>query len=382
VKRRSFLAAGGACGACLVTSALAADAVWQSPGRFTRPKISTDEGGLWAMMEREETRLRRSPFVIRDAALRDYVQGIACRLAGDHCPDIRVHLVSTPLFNASMAPNGMMQVWSGLLLRMENEAQLAAILGHEIGHYLGRHSVERLRDARSRSAFGQFLGLFGLVGAIGQLAMLAGMFAFSREHEAEADRVGVTLMHKAGYDAREAARVWENLLLEIQARKAADPNLQSPMFATHPSPEDRQAALRKEAEAVPGGATFEDAWQKAVRPFRHEWMLEEIKRGQREESLALLDRMIARFPSHAEYVYARGEVYRLRAGQGDLDAAVADFQAAAALGEEPAETHRSIGMIYRARNQAAEAKASFERYLSLAPKAPDAALIKSYITEI
>ena len=55
-------------------------------------------------------------------------------------------LVRTPYFNASMAPNGMMQVWSGLLLRVDNEAQLAAVLGHEIGHYLARHSVERLRD--------------------------------------------------------------------------------------------------------------------------------------------------------------------------------------------------------------------------------------------
>jgi predicted Zn-dependent protease len=80
-------------------------------------------------MDREETRLRRSPFAIRDPALREYVQGIACKLAGEHCPDVRVHLLSTPLFNASMAPNGMMQVWTGLMLRMENEAQ-PAILGH------------------------------------------------------------------------------------------------------------------------------------------------------------------------------------------------------------------------------------------------------------
>ena len=69
----------------------------------------------------------------------------------------QVHLVRTPLFNASMAPNGMMQVWTGLLLRVDDEAQLAAVLGHEFGHYLARHSTERLRDAKSRSAFGAFL---------------------------------------------------------------------------------------------------------------------------------------------------------------------------------------------------------------------------------
>jgi Zn-dependent protease with chaperone function len=181
MNRRGFLRAAAGCGGCLLTAALYAQSEWQSPPRLTRPDIATDEGGLWAMMDREEARLRRSPFVIRDTALREYVQGIACKLAGPHCPDVRVHLVNTPIFNAFMAPNGMMQVWSGLLLRVENEAQLAAILGHEIGHYLQRHSLERLRDARTRSAFGQFLGVFGLVGAIGQLAVLASMMAYSRE---------------------------------------------------------------------------------------------------------------------------------------------------------------------------------------------------------
>ena len=74
------------------------------------------------MMDRAEAQLRRSPFVLRDEKLRAYVQDITCRLASQHCPDVRVHLVRTPYFNASMAPNGMMQVWSGLLLRVENEA--------------------------------------------------------------------------------------------------------------------------------------------------------------------------------------------------------------------------------------------------------------------
>ena len=141
---------------------------WQAPARFARPDIATDEGGLWSLMDREETRLRRSPFSLRDPRLRDYVQDIACRLAGEHCPDVRVYLVQTPLFNASMAPNGMMQVWTGLMLRVDNEAQLAAVLGHEIGHYLSRHSLERLRDVKSRAAFGQFLGLLGVAGAVGQ----------------------------------------------------------------------------------------------------------------------------------------------------------------------------------------------------------------------
>jgi len=53
-----------------------------------------------------------------------------------------------PCFNAGMAPNGMMQIWSDLLMRVESEVQLAPVIEHEIGHYLQRHTVERLRDIK------------------------------------------------------------------------------------------------------------------------------------------------------------------------------------------------------------------------------------------
>ncbi len=380
MSRRRFLGAG--CAACgmLLGGAAWGQAAWQMPARFSRPASETDEGGLWAMMDREEQRLRRSPFALRDAKLRSYVQDIACRLAAEHCPDVRVHLVRAPLFNAAMAPNGMLQVWSGLLLRVDNEAQLAAVIGHEIGHYLLRHSVERLRDAKNRAAFGQFLGLFGLVGALGQVGVLAGMFAYGQEHEREADRIGAALMRSAGYDVAEAARIWENLLLEIRARPGGE--AASPLFATHPPAAERQEALAALAQATPGGTVNEAAWRDRLAPFLLEWLAEEVKRGQHEESIALLTRMMARWPAVPAYAWARGEVYRLRAGEGDADRALADYAAALGAGGEPAQTHRGMGLIYRARKDAAQARASFARYLEAAPQAADFALIKSYMEEL
>ena len=371
----------GACAACGVLLApryaLAQD--WNAPARFSRPEVSTDEGGLWSMMDREERQLRRSPFAVRDPQLTAYVQDIACRLAGDHCPDVRVHIVRTPMFNANMAPNGMMQVWTGLLLRMENEAQLAAVIGHEIGHYVERHSIDRMRDIKARTAFAQFLGAFGLFGAIGQIGILASAFAYGRDHERSADRISVALMRKAGYDTAEASRVWTNLIAEASARPGGDPH--NPLFATHPAPAERQETLAGMSAAQPGGTTNEEAWREKTKPHLREWLYDEIRRGQHEESLALMSRFIARVPSSADYVYARGEIYRLRARESDLDAALADYESAARIGGEPAETHRGLGLIYRTRKQTPQAKASFERYLELAPQAPDSAMIKSYLEE-
>lgn len=386
MKRRRFLVAGCLCGlggAPLLSRGQPLEETpapeWRMPARFTRPETATDEGGLWALMDREETRLRRSPFAIRDPGLQARVQDIACRLAGPHCPDVRVYLMRTPFFNASMAPNGMMQVWSGLMLRVENEAQLAAVLGHELGHYLARHSVERLRSAKNHSSAATVAAMFGVVGAIAQLGVMASLSGYSRDHEREADRIGVTLMRDAGYDPAEAAKIWQNLLLETRANP--DGRTPNPLFGSHPAPEERMETLGKIAEAIPGGVSKEAEWDHTVKPFLKDWLADEVKRGQREESLALLNRMVARSPNPM-YLYARGETYRLRGGEGDLDAALADYLAAASAGGEPPETHRSLGTVYRARQKAPEAKASFQRYLDLAPNAPDALMIKSYLEEM
>ena len=382
MKRRTFLAAGCAwCAATLPRQALAQSAPWTPPARFARPDIASDEGGLWALMDREETKLRRSRFVLRDPQLHDYVQDIVCRLAGEHCPDVRVHLVHTPYFNASMAPNGMMQVWTGLMLRVDNEAQLAAVLGHEIGHYMARHSIEQLREAKSRSGVASFMALFGVAGLVGQMGLVASMYSYTRDHEREADRIGAVLMRKAGYDVGEAAKVWENLLLELKAR-GDDAEKTSPLFATHPPAAERQDALAALAKELPGGVTNGAAWIAHIKPYLREWLDDEVKRGQHEESLALLTRLMVRSPEEPEYAFARGEGHRLRAKNDDLDAAVADYQVAVKLGGEPPEVYRGLGNIYRLRAKAAEAKASFQHYLDLAPNAPDAPMIKSYLEEL
>jgi tetratricopeptide (TPR) repeat protein len=175
--------------------------------------------------------------------------------------------------------------------------------------------------------------------------------------------------------------VWGNLKLEIQASPGGG-NSRNPLFASHPASEERQEALGALAAALPGGAKNDAAWQKRCAPFIREWLRDEVKRGQHEESIALLSRASGRTIGRSEYLYARGEVYRLRAAEGDLDRSMADLAAAVAAGEEPPETHRALGMIYRARKRPAEARASFERYLELSPQAPDALMIRNYLEEL
>lgn len=385
--RRGFLRS--ACSHCLGLGALAtlgASAQDLSaikvPPRFTRPARDSDEGGLWGLMDREEQRIRKSPLAIRDEALQAYLSDLICRLSDGHCPDIRVHAVRRPLFNAMMAPNGMMIVWSGLLLRMENEAQLAAVLGHELGHYLERHTVEQLRAQKDYAVLSTMVGLIGGAGGfIGQMSIMAGMFAFSREHEERADRMGMRLMRHAGYDGREAAAVWGNLLEEAritEGRKAGEMN---DLFTTHPATANRRADLLGLAGSA-GGATGEASFRQVIAPLRFGWIQDEIKRGQYEESLVLFDRMLRRDPQDAEVAFARGEVYRLRDEQGDAGRALEALDQASRLARAPAETFRSLGLLHKQRGDRAAAAQAFETYLAQAPQAPDAALVRSYLPEL
>ncbi len=391
--RRGFLRS--ACRHCLGLGALAAGLPalaqesrpakpFQIPGRFSRPAVETDEGGLWSLMDREEARLRRSPLAIHDPALGKYLAQLTCRLADGHGPDIRIHVMRTPLFNASMAPNGMMQVWSGLLLRVENEAQLAAIIGHELGHYLERHQLEQLRDARDKAVLAQLAGLVGgVAGAVGRIGILATMFAFSREHEERADRLGMRLLQQAGYDGTEAPRVWENLLAELKVTGGEDVGSRSALFATHPPAGNRRDLLMKmAAEGGSGGRAGATEYQRAVAPLRFGWLQDEIRRGQYEESLVLFDRLLGRAPADAQLLFARGEVYRLRGEADDLPRALDDLTRAAAAEAPPAETFRALGLVRQQRGEGAAAAQAFERYLALAPGAPDAGIVKASLVEL
>ena len=271
----------------------------------------------------------------------------------------------TPYFNASMAPNGMMQVWSGLLLRMDNEAQMATILAHETGHYLKRHSLQQMRDAKARAAAATLLSGFGIYGLAGQLLILGTAFAFSRDQEREADAIGLVLMRQCGYDTREAPKVWANLLAELAANPAAaDNSLDSILFATHPTSEERQRTLEREAAGGSGNVGAE-AWRQRIAPLRGMLLDDELKRGRFDESLVLLNRLVAAEADSAELLYYRGEARRLRGASGDLPLALIDLEAAARDPKAPPAAWRALGHAYRPQQPAA-ARAAWQRYLELA----------------
>src|SRR5215813_8402925 len=116
--------------------------------------LASDEAGLWEQAAREHEKLRASLSLLRDPILEDYLNGVAHRLVPPTAHEAgispSVSVLINPSLNAFAYPTGEIYIHSGLLARLDNEAQLASVLGHEIGHIVYRHTIRYLRQERSK----------------------------------------------------------------------------------------------------------------------------------------------------------------------------------------------------------------------------------------
>lgn len=209
--------------------------------------LEEDEKRLWLRSEEEQRVLNRSGLIYKDEELEAYLNEISKKLQPPevfkHIP-FKIMVIKNHLLNAFAFPNGVIYVHTGILARMENEAQLATLLAHEMTHSTHRHTVRRFRDIKNKTAFLATVQvtLGGLGGGIGNLATLLGtvgtlaaVTGYSRELEAEADMEGLKLMVKAGYDPREAPKLFIHLKKELEEEKIKEPFF----FGTHPRLQER-----------------------------------------------------------------------------------------------------------------------------------------------
>ena len=177
--------------------------------------------------------------ISRNAAMNRAVENVSQRLARvvpeQANYDWQYTVFENPEPNAFALPGGKIGVYTGLFDVAKNEAQLAAVIGHEIGHVIANHVAERMsRQALVQtglSVIGQ-TGMAQYAGLLAQAATLGVVLPFSREQEAEADEIGLMLMARAGYDPRAAVELWKNF--------AAAGGQRPPEFLSeHPAPGNR-----------------------------------------------------------------------------------------------------------------------------------------------
>jgi metalloendopeptidase OMA1, mitochondrial len=177
--------------------------------------------------------------------------------AKDRMPDAKWEFVvfESKEANAFCLPGGKIGIYTGILPITQNEAGLAAVIGHEVAHASNRHGGERMSQAQAvqtasalgGAAAGEKYSAITMV-ALGGLGKVGIELPFSRAHESEADHVGLLYMAKAGYDPEEAVRFWERF---SKANEGAPQQLE--LLRTHPVDSKRIADLKKwmpEAKAL------------------------------------------------------------------------------------------------------------------------------------
>lgn len=151
-------------------------------------------------------------------------------------------VLESPIENAFCLPGGKVAVYSGLLKVMKNEAELAAVVAHEIGHAIARHGGERMSWAQLQAlgALGLAIGLENetVNGVYGTGTELGVMLPFSRSNEYEADRIGLVLMARAGYNPQAAVQFWTRFSRGKQS------SFLDTLTSTHPCDADRIAELQ------------------------------------------------------------------------------------------------------------------------------------------
>ena len=351
-----------------------------------------EEKRIHLVCEQEQQRLADSEMIYDNPKLTAYLNGVARQVLPQEAQakvDIEIIVINNPYCNAFAYPNAKVYVHTGILARMENEAQLATLLGHEMAHVTHRHLVRERRDLRNKAAglasFRATLGGVPLLGelssVLGELGTMASVSGYSRELETEADNVGFEWMVAAGYDPREAPKLFAHLMAEMEEEAHEEPFF----FGSHPKLEDRQTNYQNCIAAsgvVQGGKVNRAAYEKAVAPAIYETARLDLKAGRYTKAAEGLQRYLKIYPRSGRAHYLLGEVYRQRNDDSDLKKAIDFFNRASKLDHKHAETYRSMGIVYMSQKKNKAARQAFRTYLKQAPEAMDREFILEYIRQL
>jgi hypothetical protein len=401
VSRRAMLAGGGVLAASLATGAASARIPPASMVPLIGPgyqPTDKDEVGIWKLMDRVEEEVSGSNLLIKDQATNDYVRNLIGRVGGPAAKDMRIYVARIPDFNAVMFPTGFSVIFSGLLLRMRNEAQLAGVIAHESGHFLRKHQIRQWRDMRMKTDIFSFLamgaGIAGGAAGVGtgdlmqlaQLGTILSLLKYSRTLEAEADAMGLKLIAEQGLRPLAMSETWDQLIAELDQsarhRRRRRRERRIGLFETHPLPETRRADLRlSAAEVTLPGRPYDDGrdrYLKAIGNIRPMLLDDQVKLNDPGASLYIVNNL-AKDGWNGLLRFHEAEIWRLRNRAGDDAYAASAYAAAVQYPDAPPDAWRWHGIMLQKAGRIAEARSAYTRYLAMAPDAPDAPFIRQQL---
>jgi beta-barrel assembly-enhancing protease len=316
---------------------------------------------------------------VLDRELVDYVKEVGQRVAAEADRELpyEFEIINNSVPNAWALPGGKISVNRGLLTEMGSEAELAAVLSHEVVHAAARHSAH----AQSRAVLTQGAVILGGI-AVGvateredyaTVAMLGGMLGaqlitqrYSRDAEREADYHGMIYMHRAGYDPQGAVDLMESF---VRISEGRDPGFLVGLFASHPPSRERlEINRRTAAELGTGGNTGQSRYQQAIARITelepaykaHDEGRLALRKGDHETALVKADEALAMEDGEATFHALRGDALASANRHTDAESA---YSAALARDDSWFYQHLRRGMVREKQGNMAGARSDLQASL-------------------
>jgi len=317
-----------------------------------------------------------------DAGLSSYVQDVGSRVASMSGVTLPYEFVilNSSVPNAWALPGGKIAINRGLLTELDSEAELAAVLGHEVVHAAARHTAKQISRsqmmqvgvaatsiAASASDYGNLLA-----GGAGMLAQLS-LSKYGRGAELESDRYGMEYMSKAGYDPTGAVALQETFVRLSENRQS---DWLSGLFASHPPSQDRVQANIATAAILPeGGRVGRDEFQARMRITMsakpayeaYDEGREALAKGNIDEALGLANTALGLFNEEANFHALRGDA-RLAADKHEM--AVTNYDRAISRRSSFFYYYLQRGVANKALDRRDDAVVDLNRSIELLPTAP------------
>lgn len=315
-----------------------------------------------------------------DSELTLYVREVGQKLARvSDRPDLPYEFVvlNNSVPNAWALPGGKIAINRGLLVKLEDEAQLASVIGHEIVHAAARHSVQRMQNGMLISAGVAGLGIAltdnewaGLIMGGAALGSQLALAQYGQGDELESDYYGILYMKKAGYDPMAAVELQE---LFVELSKGQESSFINGLFATHPPSakrvQENQALVNKIGS---GGYRGKEVFDRKLATLRklqpaytaHDAALKLATEGDLNGALSKVNEAIRLAPNEAMFYALRGRIYQ---DQDQEEKAAADFEKAVSLYPEMFEYRLYNGLTAMKLNQLAKARENLSRANEIVP---------------